>query len=245
MKFLNCILLTLFSTVFTGCFDILEDISVNKDGTGIYSLTFDMDQIINDPLMKEMLLEAVKEEAGMEDNEAEKIRIDSIVYLKDEPEFAKFKDNKALWESAKMHLVVDEEKGKMFVNFGFNFSEVEDIDAFFQNLKEDEDSQALFSGFNQIVTGSNFVFKKKTLTRLPADKGDGKLSDNLKDDELMMMKMFMVDSKLKTSYRFPGKVKKSSIPNSVIENNEVKIAIPLLDLMEGKANMAGEIKFKN
>ena len=245
MKFFNILFLTFFAIIFTGCFDILEDIAVNKDGTGTYSLTFDMDQIINDPLMKEMLLEAVKEEAGMKNNEAEKILIDSMIYLKDEPEFSKFKDNKALWESAKMHLMVDEEKGKMFVNFGFDFSEVSDIDAFFQNLKEDEDSQALFSGFNQIVTGSNFVFKKKTLTRLPAEKGDGKLSDNLKDDELMMMKMFMVDSKLKTSYHFPGKVKKSSIPNSVIENNEVIVAIPLLDLMDGKAQMDGEIKFKN
>ncbi len=245
MKYFPTILLVFCSIIFTGCFDILEDLSINKDGSGKYSITFDMDGIINDPFMKEMLLESIKNEANIEMDKAEKIVIDSTVYMKDDPQFAKFKDNKAMWETARMHMVVNEETGKMFVKFGFDFEKVGDIDAFFKNINSNSESQNMFAGFDQIVSGSNFVFKKKRLTRLPAVKGDNSLKDNFKEDDMAMLKMFMTDSKLKTSYSFPGKVKKSSIPNSVINNNEVSIAIPLLDLLDGNAKMDGQISFKN
>jgi len=245
MKFLPGFLLVFFSMIFTGCFDILEDISLNKDGTGKYSLTFDMDQIIKDPFMKGMLLEMVKKEVGLEMDDTEKYVIDSIIYLKDYPEFAKIKASKVLLETAKMHMVVNEEKGKMFINFGFDFNEVGDIGSFFKSINENGESQALFSGLDQIVNGSNFVYKKKSLTRLPAVKGEKSVKDNFEGEELTMLKMFMTNSNLKTTYKFPGKVKKSSIENSVINNNEVTIATPLLDLLDGKAKLDGEIKFKN
>ena len=79
---------------------------------------------------------------------------------------------------------------------------------------------------------------------MPATKGDDSIKDNFGEEDMAMLKMFMTNSNLKTTYRFPGSVKKSSIPNSVVNNNEVTVSIPLLDLMEGKANMDGEIKFK-
>ncbi len=245
MKYLPGFILIMFSIIFTGCFDILEDLSLNADGSGKYSITFDMDGIINDPMMKEMILESVKKDANLALGENEKIVIDSTVYMKDDPQFAKFKDNKALWETAKMHMVVNEETGKMFVNFGFDFDEVGDIDAFFKNLNDNSDSQNMFAGFDQIVSGSNFLFKKKSLTRMPATKSDDSIKDNFGEEDLAMLKMFMTDSNLKTTYSFPGAVKKSSIPNAVVNKNEVTVSIPLLDLMEGKAMMDGEIKFKN
>ena len=242
MKHFPVLLLTLIAFIFTGCFDILEDISFKKDGSGTYLITFDMNQIINDPFMKEMLLESVKNDT---DFKGEKIAMDSVIYFKDDPQFASLKDKSTLWESAKMHMVINEEKGKMFVNFGFDFNEVSDIDAFFKALNKDSDAQNMFAGFDQIVGGSTFVYKKKTLTRLPFPESDQTLQDNLKEDEMAMLKMFMTESELKTSYSFPGKVKKSSIPNSVIDGNEVSVAVPLLDLMDGSAEMDGEIKFKN
>ena len=127
MKYFPSFLLLFFSIIFTGCFDILEDISINADGSGKYSITFDMDGIISDPFMKEMVLESIKKDANLAIGENEKIVIDSTVFMKDDPQFDKFKDNKALWETAKMHMVVNEETGKMFANFGFDFDEVGDI----------------------------------------------------------------------------------------------------------------------
>ena len=245
MKYLPSFLLVFFAIIFTGCFDILEDVGINKDGSGTYSLTFDMDDIIQDPFMKQMLLDAVKNEGGIEMEGLENFVLDSTVYFRDDPKFAKYKDNKILWETAKMHMVVNEDEGKMFINFGFNFNEVEDIGTFFKSFNEDSDAQKMFAGFDQIVSGSTFVFKKKSLTRLPSSQNDGAIKDNFNEEDMAMLKMFLADSKLKTSYNFPGKVKKSSIPNSVVENNEVSVDISLMDLMEGTAKMDGQINFKN
>lgn len=245
MKYFPAFLLLFFSIIFTGCFDILEDIGINKDGSGSYSLTFDMDGIIQDPFMKQMLLDAVKNEGVIDMGELENFVLDSTVYFRDDPKFAKYKDNKILWETAKMHMVVNEGKGKMFINFGFDFNNVDDIGTFFKSFNEDSDAQKMFAGFDQIVSGSTFVFKKKSLTRLPSEKGDESLAANFNEEDMAMLKMFLANSKLKTSYNFPGKVKKSSIPNSVVDNNEVSVAISLMDLMEGTAKMNGEISFKN
>ena len=245
MKFLSGVLLFFFSIIFTGCFNILEDIDINKDGSGTYSLTFDMDGIIQDPMMKQMLLEAVQNEGGISMEEMENFVLDSTVYFRDDPKFAKYKDNEVLWETAKMHMVVNEGEGKMFINFGFDFNKVEDISTFFKSFNEDSDAQKMFAGFDQIVSGSSFVFKKKSLTRLPSSEGDSSLTEGINEDEMAMLKMFLADSKLKTSYNFPGKVKKSSIPNSVVDNDEVSVTISLMDLMEGNAKMDGQINFKN
>jgi hypothetical protein len=245
MKFLPGFILVFFATIFTGCFDILEDISVNKDGSGSYSLTFDMNEIMNDPFMKGMLLEMVKNEGSVDVGELENIAIDSTIYFREDPQFVKYKDNKTLWETAKMHMVVNEEKGKMFINFGFDYNNVEDIASFFKSFSESGDAQQMFAGFDQIVSGSTFVFKKKSLKRLPSSNNGDSLAANFNEEDLAMTKMFVANAKLKTSYHFPGRVKKSSIPNSVIENNKVSVDISLMDLMEGNAKMDGEIKFRN
>lgn len=245
MKFLPGFLLAFFAIIFTGCFDILEDISLNKNGSGSYKIVFDMDGIISDPFMKEMLLDAIKNDANIKVDDIGNLALDSTIYFRDDPQFAKYKDNKILWETAKMHMLVNEEKGKMFIDFGFDFNDVSDIASFFKSFNEGNEAQEMFAGFEQIVSGSTFVYKKKSLSRLPSTKGDNSITDNFKDEDMAMLKMFITNSKLKTSYHFPGKVKKSSIPNSVIENNEVTVAIPLLELMEGSAKMDGEIKFKN
>lgn len=245
MKYFPAFLLVLFSVIFTGCFEILEDLSLNANGSGKYSLTFDMNGIINDPFMKEMLLESVKSEGNLSLDGAGKVEMDSILYLKDDPQFAQFKGNKTFFETAKMHTVISEEKGEMFINFSFDFKEVGDIDSFYKSLNENKESQNMFAGFDQIVGGSGFVFKKKSLTRRPAPKNNTAPSDDMNSDDMEMLKMFMTDSKLKTTYSFPGKVKNSSIPNSVVNNKEVTVEIPLLDIMEGTAEMDGEIKFKN
>ncbi len=245
MKYFPAFLLLLYSTIFMGFFDVLEDISLNSNGSGNYSLTFDMDNIINDPFMKEMILESVKNEGNLPGGDGARVELDSTLYLKDDPQFAGLKDNRALWESAKIHTVISEDKGKMFVNFSFDFNEVGDIDTFFKKLNENKESQNMLSGFEQIMGGGAFVFKKKSLTRLPAPKSDQSQNEAMNSEDMAMLKMFMTEAKLKTTYNLPGSVKKSSIPNAVVNNKAVTVEIPLLDVMEGTAKMDGEIKFRN
>ena len=244
MKYVPAFLLVFFSVIFTGCFDILEEISFNNDGSGNYSLTFDMNDMINDPFMKEMMLESIKNDANLSPDEDGHLELDSMVYLKDDPQFAKFKNKRTMWESAKMHTLISEEKGKMFINFTFDFSEVGDIETFYKSLNENQESQNTFAGFDQVVGASTFAFKKKSLTRKAVAQSKQTTAD-MNSDDMAMLKMFMTDAHLKTTYRLPGKVKNSSIPNSQVDNNQVTVTTPLVDIMEGKANMEGEIKFKN
>lgn len=245
MKHFLPLLLVLYSVVFMGCFEVLEDISLNANGSGNYSLTFDMNDMFNDPFMKEMMMESLKNEGRLSSGDEGIMELDSTVYLKNDPQFAALKDNRALWESAKIHTVISEEKGEMFFNFSFDFDKVEDIQAFFKAFNEHKESQDMLSGFDQIMGGSDLVFKKKSLIRQPAPKKDGAQSDDMSSDDLAMMKMFMTDATLTTTYMLPGSVKKSSIPNSVVDKNKVTVATPLFDVMEGKAQLDGEIKFKN
>ena len=71
-----------------------------------------------------------------------------------------------------------------------------------------------------------------------------KVDNNLNDDELGMAKMFFSAASYKTVYHFPGKVKKATMSGAEIDGKTVTINNSFLDLMEGKAKMEGEIKFK-
>ena len=171
--------------------------------------------------------------------------LDSTMYFKDDPQFAQFKDNKTIYESAKIHVVMSEKKSKLSANFSFDFEKVEDIDTFFKKVTDNKESKEMLGGFDQMFSGSLFAFKKKRLTRLPPVKEGTNLMENGKEEDMAMAKMVLANANLKTTYTFPGKVKKSSIPNSVIEKNQVKVTTPLLDFLEGKAKLDGEIRFKN
>ena len=49
---------------FTSCFDILEEVHLQKNGSGKYLLTMDMSGIMSDPFMKEAIGEAMKSEGS-------------------------------------------------------------------------------------------------------------------------------------------------------------------------------------
>ena len=60
MKYLSAFLLIAFSMVFTGCFDVIENIGINKNGSGTYEIALNMDKVIGDPFMKQMILEGTQ-----------------------------------------------------------------------------------------------------------------------------------------------------------------------------------------
>jgi hypothetical protein len=88
-------------------------------------------------------------------------------------------------------------------------------------------------------TSVAFKLAKKSLTRLPTVKAENAPGA----EDLEMMKMFLGTAKYKTIYNLPSRVKKTKIANAKIDGNTVTVENSMLEILEGKAKLDGEISF--
>ena len=72
----------------TSCFDIVEEVYLNKDGSGTYTTKIDASGLFSNPFMKSALEEAAKEEGG----EAVNMEQDSLMYYRDMEGFSDLSD---------------------------------------------------------------------------------------------------------------------------------------------------------
>lgn len=241
-------LIALVSFGLTGCFDIVEEFHLNKNGSGKYNVTMDMSSLMSDGMMKGMLKEQLKGEMGEDEGETEDLPMekDTVIYLKDSPGFDNATaEEQKLIEKIVMHMTMSESKEKMLINISFPFDKVSDIEAITQAMQKiggGEQLGGIMPGGSGLMPGgeSKFLLKKGMLTRTPAPK----MEKGEDEDGLEMMKMFLGTASFKTIYHLPGKVKKVSIPNAEVEGSTVTVTNTLLDLLEGKAKIDGDIKFK-
>lgn len=224
----------------TGCFDIVEEVFLNKDGSGKYLMTMDMSGLLKDSFMKEMMKEEMKGDLG-----SDLMEKDTVIYFKDVPETVELSDeDKKILENLQMRLSMSEKKAEMLIKLQLDFKNVTDINKMSEVMSKIGADQQVSSGMpgGNLMTGNNasFSFKKGLLSRLPV-----KMSDAVKADESMeMMKMFLGDADYKTIYHLPGKVKKVDIPGAVIDGKTVTVTNRMLDMLDGKAKIDGAIKFK-
>lgn len=226
----------------TGCFDIVEEVFLNKDGSGKYLVTMDMSSLFTDSFMKGMLEEALKEQEGA----SASMEKDTVIYFKDMPEADELsREELKLIEKAVVRMTMSDKKQQMLINMEMPFSNIEDVNKITKVMEKIGADQQMGGGMmgGGMMTGSSalFAFKKGTLTRLPAPK----MSEEAKTDEnLEMMKMFLGDAKYKTIYHLPGKVKKAKIEGAEVDGSTVTVTSSLLDMIDGKVKVDGEIKFK-
>lgn len=243
MRKILVLLVLVGSTLLTGCFDIVEEVFLNKDGSGKYHVTMDMSGLFNDPMMKSMMEEAIKQQSSMDaDAPLEK---DSIVYFKDLPEADDLTaDEKKVLDNLIMHMTMSESKKQMLIRLEYDFKQVQDIQkmsAVLQKVGADQQvSGGMPGGGFMSGEAAAFTWKKGLLKRLPV-----KLKAPAEADENMeMMKMFLADAHYKSIYHLPGNVKKVSMPNATVEGKTVTVVNDLLQMLDGKAKLEGEIKFK-
>ncbi|MBK7870107.1 MAG: hypothetical protein IPJ74_05160 [Saprospiraceae bacterium] len=226
----------------TGCFDIVEEIFLNKNGSGKYLVTMDMSSMFTDPFMKGMIQESLEQQEGGDTN----MEKDTVIYFKDMPEAEELSaEEQKLIENAVIKMKMSEKEEKMLVNIEIPFANVEDMTKISKVLEKVGADQQVAGGMigGGMMNGSAaaFMLKNKTLTRLPAPK----LSEESKtDDNMEMMKMFLGEAKYKTIYHLPGKVKKAGISGAEVDGSTVTVTNSLLDIMDGKAKLDGDIKFK-
>ncbi len=241
--YLLVVVLLFFST---SCLDIVEEMHLNKDGSGRYELVFDMSSI-----MSGGMLEMLKGMAGDSESSGENIldgplEMDTVIYMKDAPASVREKlDRPDFLNKVSMFIQMSEEKEVMITRMVLDFDSMDDIDYFYKNLDklgEGNDQLGDVFGGNSFLPISDKLFKLKgkLLERLPV-KNNGQ---TLNEEEMDMVKMMLASAKYTTKYHFPGKVKSSTIANAKIDGKTLIKEVDLLDVMEGKANMAGKIKFK-
>ncbi|MCB0556537.1 MAG: hypothetical protein KDD02_23535 [Phaeodactylibacter sp.] len=221
----------------TSCIETLEEVYLNKNGSGKYSITFDMSEFMSNPMMKGMLEEAAKGE-GM-DSGLNLENMDTIIHLGNEPGAGE------AMKKALLHLTMNEAQGKFVLNMSLPFDNVGQIDQFFKELNEQgagSGASSMAGGTSMFMPGGLFEFSKKKLTRKKAEQaGQNEL---LAGEEGEFVKMFFASGTHKTVYYLPGTVKKTSIDGAVVDGKTVTVERPLLDMMEGKVGLEGEIRFR-
>lgn len=240
MKIFNLLFFTCSLFLLTGCLDMVEEMTLNKDGSGKYSLSFDLSSMLKDPMMKGMMQQMMEEQEGMDFGE-EGMEQDTVIYFKDSPELADLREeNPEFWDNVKMHTVMSESQEKIMISMSFDFKSMDDINYFYENMEKVSEKNEMGGGFLPMSNKGLFSLKKRELVRSPV-KTDTK---EMQDENIEMAKMFFASGTYKTIYHLPGKPKKSTIPNAVFEGNTVTVSTSLLEVIDGKAKLDGSIKFK-
>ncbi|MEL6590155.1 MAG: hypothetical protein AAFP02_15695 [Bacteroidota bacterium] len=228
MKTLLRIVLILAVAIAPSCLEIEEEISLNKDGSGNYSMVIDMSD------MMEML-------QGMMGGDSEAM---------DQAGLGKL-DSTMQASADRLRAVDGISKVKHSVEgfrmtIGYEFASVEALNS---AQGQSESLTALGGGLDPMSSGEeeNYMLAKRTFSRAGAPISD--LMDGMEEEEassLEMMKMFLGEAQYKMTYRMPGKVKSTTNELSEVQEDgkTVITVVPLLDWMEGNADIGNEIKFK-
>ena len=240
MNRFSILILVLLSFMFTGCIDMIEELFLEKDGSGQFKLTIDMGKLMENEFMREML---EGEMAESEDGEME--NIDSIFYFRDAPDSikARFADNPEFLEKVHMKIKMNKEEKVAYTDFVLDFDKIEDIDYMFENFeKMTDDSEDGFAGLVPTGHKNYYELSGNKLIRHPQEPQAGMTDE---DDETMgMMMMMMEGAKYRTIVHLPGKVKKFSNKNATLDKRTVELEVDFLDALKGEADLSNTIKFK-
>lgn len=243
------LLLLVTSSLFflTGCLEVLEDVYLNADGSGKYQITMDMSELFSDPMLKSIIDEQAKKEAGADADEP--LEMDSIMYFRDAPGFEKLSaSEQTLIRGVNLEMSASESKEKMVITMNFPFTRLDELTKMGEviqklDVEKDGNGPGGMMGNGMFGTqGAQFALNKRVLTRLPMPDPAELLGQD--EENLAMMKMFFQGATYTTVYHLPGKVKKTDIPNASVDGKTVTVENSFLDIIEGKANLAGDIKFK-
>lgn len=235
------------SILFVGCIEITESVQLNENGTGRFGIKIDMGKMFDDPMMKTMM-EGSEKSKGMDN-------IDSVIYFKDLPDSV-IKDNPELWSRAKMHVVTRLKENLFFVEVDFDFKNVGEIGYFAANYNKVMDASKANPLANSgragegddgpkqpefMANGLSYSLEGKTLIRKATSKPSDKEPEG---EEMEMMKSFLSGAVYKLKFDLPGKIQKSTFPDGKIDGSKFATEMTLLDIMEQKKDMNGEVRFK-
>ncbi len=246
MKKTLLLVLVAISILATGCISIIEELSLNKDGSGTFSYTIDMAALMELGVLNQA--RAMSEEGG----EQEAIEVDTVInaYASlDEKGQLTDMEKPDFWKKVKIVSKISESEKIGTISFILDFKQISDIDYFLNNigkLFENDEMTGMLGSMNLLGnTGSPYSLKGRSLSRAK-QQANGEITEAMKEEGGEMMKMMLTGAKYITIYNLPGKASKVSNTTAEISNEgkTVKLEVDLLEYLEGKADLATAIKYK-
>ena len=245
MKFKSFLLFLGFLTSLTSCM-FTEELSVNNDGSGTYAFKMDMSQMMES--MKEM---------SNKDSIKEPEVLDTIVFFKDILEEKKdsisklSKNEQSLLkglEDLKLHMQVDEKKGKMLMDFVMDFKDISELKDMQNKIAK---AQALNDGKEQdnslkSKADVDYSFDGKTFKRkvIMKELSEEKLQEV--DRSIKQSSSFLEGTMYKVIYHFESEINNVSFKGAIISNDKktVTIEVPLDSVMKNPKWLDFEVKLK-
>jgi hypothetical protein len=254
LRFFTVTLTLVLGLALTSCFDILEEIELNKDGSGVYKMTMDMGEMLSSPFMRMALEEQMKENGELD---ASEMKMDSVINYLESPNAGELTAaERAVIAKLDARMSMDMEAGEGGFFMVLPFDNVEEINILQEGLEklDEEDGEeaaedggnpfaGMFGGGGMQPSDSRFRLQKRTLIR---EVTVGELPfDDMEDESLDMVKMMFEGATMTTIYRLPGKVKSTTIEGAEVDGKTVTVSYDLVELFEGQIpDTGGEIKFK-
>ena len=245
MRKISLLLILISAISLQSCLDVVEILTLKKNGSGTYQLEFDMSGLVNNPMMKEMFMQSLeKEEAFADAFKNGGIELDTLIDMKDGPMAANTnKEMPAIMKKVKMRMQMSDSQGIFKSTMSLNFDDTDEIAEFYKALEE-SGGEGAGPGLNGMVPSNGlFEFKKRTITRKNVQNKALAEADGEAGEMMEMMKMMMGSAKFTSIYNLPKKPKKVDFANAKVDGKTVTVTHSYLDIMDGKANLGGSIKY--
>lgn len=199
--------LTLFcALIFTSCFDVIEEITIAKDGSGTAKTTVDMSQVMG---MLGMF---------MPDSLQESMNLDNIF----EGEIPRYRNMSGI-----ANVKASEDKEYVY-SLIFDFEDMEALNKAMAAGSSETEGDML-----GVIT--NYGFKKRKFSRISNMTEGGGIMDEIgmSEEEMEQAFEFMSKPTYKVIYKLPRKVKKIAVTDKTakVSQEEQKVSIEY-DLME-------------
>ncbi len=227
LKYFTLMLLLVFSVSFSSCFSLIEEVRFEKDGSGIFSTTIDLSEIMG--IMGAFLPDTMQSDVGF------------VPFLQ---------EDLAVYQAIEgISQVKAHSPKKNVYQISYHFSNIAALNKAL-NTSDSTDRQAAKTT-DKI---SKLHYQKKKLRRhlqLPPLQEDDNLMDGLNIDE-NLQKQFFGDLSQPTYqfvYHFPKKIKKTMLIDSIGKVNftekTAEFTYDLFDFIKGKQlNIEHEVKMK-
>jgi hypothetical protein len=215
-KIINALLFAASVFTMTACFDITEDITVNKDGSGTFVSTTDASK-----LSEQLGMLAAMDTTGE--------LIPKLKYSLDSSFAANFSKYAGLKGISQMK--VDTSKEYIY-KVTLDFANIDALNSVINVDKKDDTQKNLYS------------WSKGKLTRKDSGVGMGEMG--MEDDQQKeMAKSILKDMKYKVIYRLPKKVSGMTNKEAKLSTDKktVTLECSLLDIMDKKLSLGNEVKY--
>lgn len=249
-KLIPLLLLALMFT--SGCFNTNEEITVQKDGSGVYGMTLDFSGLFD--MMQAMQQENDSSSAmgKMPGNMDTLIRFASFTDTSTQLTAAE----KALMKDATMRMIMQEKEKKFLLQMRFPFKKLEDVQRIMQlsqrngnmmgkmlgggaETGEEQPQAPDLNSYYDVTFKQGLLEKKINAEKLKV------FQDNPQYEQLKMSSALFAEAMITTEVRLPAKVKKAEGSNlkTSADGKTITISASLSDALENPNALTFRIQY--